>query len=257
MISKKKILIFLFVLLFFYLINSFLKEEVKSFFYSLSDNLQISLLNNNRENYFSSKDQEELNKDLIEENQKLLSNLGELEELKEENQFLKDSLGLKDYENIDLIYGRIISKDFLSDSLLINLGSKDGIKKGFPVVVSNNILLGEIFEVYSSYSRVLLLSSKDNLTDVKVNNIVSLVKGYGNSKINLEMFPRDKELKDGDLILTSPIGGNYPGGLLIGKVSNVRNLDNESFQESDIEILFDPKLIDRIFVLKTLKIFND
>jgi len=256
-LTKKKILIFFLIISLFFVVNLFFKEEVKNIFYSASENAQIFLWEKGSEKYFSQKDQELLNRELIEENQNLLSSLSELERLKEENNFLRDSLGLKDYEDINLIFGKVITKDFLSDSILINIGSDDGVKKGFPVTISKNILLGKVTEVYPSYSRVMLLSFKDNLTDVSVDNIVSLARGKGNEEIILEMFPREEDLKEGSLIKTSSIGGNYPADLLIGKVKNIRKIDNESFQESDIETLFDLNLIDRIFVLKVTPIFND
>ena len=252
--NGKVVLIFLIIILLI-IFNSFF--DLKNFFYSLGENTNIILWQKSAERYLSQKNQEEENKELIKENQRLTSLLSQLEEVKNENEFLRDSLGLKDYDNTGLIIGRILTKDYLSDSILINVGSKEGVKEGFPVVVSNNILLGKITDVYSNYSRVLLLTSKDNLTDVNVNNMVSLARGLGGNEINLEMFPRENGLEEDDLVVTSLLGGNYPAGLLIGKVKNVQNIDSEPFQKSDISLAYDIYLEDRVFVLKVTNIIND
>ncbi|MDK2949139.1 MAG: rod shape-determining protein MreC [Patescibacteria group bacterium] len=239
--TKRKILVFFLLLVVFFILNIF---NTKELFYSLSENFQLSLWKVNS------------NCDLVED-QELISLMAENEELQRENKFLKDSLGLKDYPEVSVISGRIISKDYLSDNILINSGSKDGVKIGFPVVIGNNILIGRVSEVYNNYSRVKLLSLKDNLTDVSINGIVALAKGKGSEVIALEMFPRDKELKEGDIILTSSLGGNYPAGLVIGKVKNPKKIDNEPFQISEIEKAYNLFSIDRVSILKVTQIFND
>ncbi|KUK49511.1 MAG: rod shape-determining protein MreC [Parcubacteria bacterium 33_209] len=239
--TKRKILVFFLLLAVFFILNLF---NTKEFFYSLGEDIQLNLwkVNNNCE---------------LVEDQRLISLMAENEELKRETEFLKGSLGLNNYPEVSLIYGRIISKDYLSDSVLISSGLSDGVKIGFPVVITDNILIGRVSEVYNNYSRVKLLSLKDNLTDVSINGVVALAKGKGSETISLEMFPRDKELKDGDIILTSPLGGNYPAGLVVGKVRNPKKIDNEPFQISEIEKPYNLFSIDRVNILKVTQIFND
>ncbi|MDD3386684.1 MAG: rod shape-determining protein MreC [Candidatus Pacebacteria bacterium] len=254
-LANGKIVLFLLAVILIIIFNNFF--DFKNLFYSLGEDTNITLWQKNTEKYIFHKNKGEENIKLIKENQRLISLLSESEEIKKENEFLRNSLNLKDYDVNELIIGRIITKDFLSDSVIINIGSKRGVKEGFPVVVSNNVLLGKIVDVYPDYSRVLLLTACDNLTDVNINNTVALARGTGRDKITIEMFPRENELKDDDLIVTSPLGGNYPGGLLIGKVKNVQNIDNEPFQKSDIDLAYDIYLEDRVFVLKMTSIIND
>lgn len=239
--TKRKILVFFLLLVVFFILNIF---NTKEFFYSLGEDIQLSLWKVNN------------NCDLIED-QRLISIMAENEELKRETEFLKGSLGLNNYPEVSLISGRIISKDYLNDTILINTGSIDGVKVGFPVVITDNILIGRVSEVYNNYSRIRLLSLRDNLTDVSINGVVALAKGTGGEVIVLEMFPRDKKLNDGDLILTSSLGGNYPAGLVLGKVKDPIKIDNEPFQTSDIERAYNLFSIDRVNILKVTQIFND
>jgi rod shape-determining protein MreC len=218
-----------------------------------------SLWNRGSNQSFSNKNQEELNKKLIEENQQLLSQLADFQRTKEENEFLRNSLDIGIEKDFDLILGRVISKDLLSDFLLINIGSNAGIKKGFPVIISGKVLLGKVVDVYPSYSRVMLITQKNNLIDVEIpdSEIFALSKGVGNLNLSLDMVARDKELKEGSLVLTSAMGGNYPAGLLIGKVKNIKKIDNEAYQTAEIEKVFDLNTINNIFVIKIAEIYND
>jgi rod shape-determining protein MreC len=218
-----------------------------------------SLWNQGSEKSFSNNNQEELNKKLIQDNQQLLSELADYQKIKEENDFLRNSLNLILEKDFDLMLGRVISKDILSDSILINIGSNNGVKKGFPVIISGKVLLGKVVDVYPSYSRVMLITQKNNLIDVEIpdSNIFALSKGAGSLNLTLDMVARDKELKEGSLVVTSAMGGNYPAGLLMGKVKNIKKIDNEVYQTADIEKVFDLSTINNVFVIKIAEIYND
>jgi rod shape-determining protein MreC len=258
-ITKKRILVLVFFFFCFLIINAFLKDSLKNFIYSKSASLQASLWNKGSEDSFARKDQEELNKKLIEEKQQLLSELAGLQGVREENNSLREALNLNLQKDFDMVLGRAISKDVLSDTLLINVGLADGVKKGFPVISSGKALLGRVVDVYPNYSRVMLITQKNNKIDVEIPDSQSfaLSVGEGGLKASIDMFPRDKELKEGSLIITSAMGGNYPAGLLVGKVKNVKKLDNESYQRAEIEKVFDLNTINNIFVVKVAEIYND
>jgi len=258
-ITKKRITVLLLVIFCFTLPNIFFKTGLKDFCYSQSERLQASLWNKGSGDAFSRKNQEDLNRKLIEENQKLLSQVADLQNIKQENDSLREALGLNIQKDFDLAIGRVISKEILKDSILINIGTADGVKKGFPVILSGKTLLGRVVDVYPSYSRVLLITNKDNKIDVEIpeSGGFALSRGEGGMKVSLDMFPRDKELKEGNLIVTSALGGNYPAGLLMGKVKNVKKLDNEAFQMADIELVFDLSTINNVFVIKNTEIYND
>ena len=257
--TKKKITVIVLLVFCFLIINSFFKDSLKNFVYTNSESLMASLWNKGSDQAFANKNQEELNKKLIAENQQLLSQLADYQSIKEENAFLRNSLDLQTEKSFDLMLGRVISKDILSDSLLINIGSNAGVKKGFPVIISGKVLLGKVVDVYPSYSRVMLITQKNNLIDVEIteSSIFALSKGLGNLNLGLDMVARDKELKDGSLVVTSAMGGNYPAGLLMGKVRNIKKIDNEAYQTADIEKVFDLSIINNIFVIKMAEIYND
>jgi rod shape-determining protein MreC len=221
--------------------------------------MMASLWSRGSQQSFANQDQQEMNRKLIEENQALLSKLADYETIKAENGFLRESLNLGIEKDFDLMLGRVLSKDLLSDSILINIGGNDGVKVGFPVIVSNKVLLGKVVEVYPSYSRVALITQKNNKIDVEIpdSGIFALSQGEGNLKLTLDMVAREKELKDDSLVLTSALGGNYPAGLLLGKVKNIKKPDNEAYQTAEIEKVFDLNTINNVFVIKIAEIYHD
>jgi len=256
--TKKRIIVLVLLVIFFWIL-SFFNSGIKNFFYSQSEKLQASLWQNGSNSSFSMQNQEELNKKLIEENQKLLSQLGDLENIQNENKFLREALDLQLNKDFELILGRVMGKDIAKDFILLNIGSKDGVKQGFPVVLSNKILLGKVIDVYPDYSRVMLITDKKSKIDVEIPDSkgFALVKGDGGLKMSMDMFPKDKELNEGSLVLTSALGGNYPEGMVVGKIKNVKNFDNEAFKKSDIELVFNLNEINNVFVIKNAEIYND
>ena len=257
----KKRLLVLFIFLVVFGILGLFSGQIKSFFYNKSLNLQLMFWQSGR----AQKTDEAVAK-LVEENQKLLSRLADLETTKKENEFFRQALGLGLEKEFDLILAQATAKNTFTfkgitfeDSILINKGKNDGIRKDFPVILADKILVGKVAEVYDSFSRVVLISNKDSMIDVEIQDagLFALAKGEGNLKIALDLFPKDKELNDGALAYTGALGGIYPSGLVLGQIRNIKKIDNEAFIRADIEPAFDLAQLDRVFVIKTAKIVND
>ncbi len=258
--TKKRLfgLLIIFIILIF--LNAF-SNNIKSFFYDKSSGLQSILWQLGK----SQKTTEEIDK-LKEENQKLLSDLAELENLKKENQFLREALDLGMDKEFNLILADVTAKNtftlkgiIFEDSILINKGKDDGVRKDFPVISQNKILIGKIAEVYDSFSRIILTTDKDNMIDVEIQDTetFALSKGEGSFKMSLDLFPKDKELKEDALVYTSSLGGIYPSGLVVGKIKNVKKIDNEPYTNAEIIPSFDLSQLGRVFIVKTTQIIDD
>ena len=53
------------------------------------------------------------------------------------------------------------------------------------------------------------------------------------------MIPQEAEVRPGELILTSGLGGTYPGNILVGQVSSVRKLQTALFQSASVQPVVD------------------
>jgi rod shape-determining protein MreC len=267
--TKKSLLIILAIALIFLGFNFWGGSGIKSFIYGQSLNWQSFFWKQGNNLVFGNKDQQELNKELIQINQRLLSQLADLDSLKKENQELRQALNFDLKEDFNLIMAEVTAKNNINigkisygDSLLINKGAKDGIKKGFAVVSGvsgSKVLLGKIVDVYDNFSRVLMISGKESIIDVQIQDSpnFALAKGQGNQKIVLDMFPKNEELKQGALVMTSALGSAYPSGLVIGTIGEISSIDSEAFKKAEINPAYNLNTLNTVFVIKNIIVANE
>ena len=232
--------------------------SVKGFFFTLSLRIQHWLYENGIKT--SSFFQEFLKADnltkenilLKSENQKLLNQNIKLEKLKKENESLRTALGLELEKEFSLEVAQVIGKETSADYLIINKGFNDGIMAGFPVITENKILVGKISELYENISKVELLSSKNSSFDIEIfeKEIYSLAKGSGSFKIILDLIPKIENIEIGDKVISSVLGGNFPGGLLIGQIQDIEKSDTAAFQQAEVKSGFEVRDLKDIFIIK-------
>ena len=253
--NKLLIKIVLIVLVIFAL--SFFQKPLKTFFYSVSAPLQKPLwkIGESSSEFFhkiiGTKDTEGRIDDLSLKNKELLAKIAFLNEVKEQNKFLRESLNVNTEKEFKLTLAEIIGKDISQDFIIINKGSQDNIAEKMPVITKEKILLGRISKVYDNFSKVMLISNEKSSLDAKIQekDAFGLIEGKGNSKIWLDLVPHDKEISQGDLIITSSLGGIFPSGLLVGEIAEIRKDDTEPFQQAEIKSKFNLKEINLLFVI--------
>jgi len=263
---KIGIIIVLLIALFTILNLTPAKKEIKNFFYLISSPIQKALwrAGDNISDFFEMvKEIKSLKKENEELKFKIVGLLAEntkLEELKRENEVLREALDIGLEKEFKLLLAEVIGKDIFQDTILIDLGSRDGISKDFPVINQQKALVGKIGEVYQDYSRVILISNKESTFDAKVGfpaegeaSIYGVVKGKGNLRLFLDLVPREKEIKEGDLVSTSPLGGIFPKGLLIGEIVKVLKSDVMAWQQAEISPAFNLNELEILFVITNFK----
>lgn len=258
-ISKILILILIAVLLI--IILNFYNKGVKNFFYVVSNPFQKFFwrIGNNTSDFLyaflRTKDLKNNNNQLLLENQKLLLQISTLEDIKKENQTLREALEIGLQKDFKMILAQVISKDISEDSILINKGSEDEISKDMPIINQQRILFGRVSEVYKNFSRVDLITDENCVFDAKVERkeIYGVVKGKGNLNLYFDLISKEAELKEGDVLVTTALGGKFPQNLLIGEVERVRKEDIKPFQTADIRPFFDLKKTDNLFIITNFK----
>jgi len=111
------------------------------------------------------------------------------------------------------------SSPFLK-SIIINRGSKSGIKKGMPVM-EKDYLTGRIVETNYLSSRVLLLNDLNSRIPVTFgeDGVQAILKGNGGTKPALEYLPEGYVVKKGIDVFTSGKDGIFLSGFSIGKTT--------------------------------------
>ena len=153
----------------------------------------------------------------------------QMAEIWAENQRLSNLLQYKnDAKNLKLQTAKVIGKNIgdIKDTVLINLGTNAGLRENMAVVNASG-LVGIIDETYPDASRVLLITSprcKAGGIVLRANSrVVGVVNGLagGDAVLQMSNMARDADIVEGDIVVTSGFGGNHPGGLVIGTVSEV------------------------------------
>lgn len=257
--QRSRILLFFFLILFFVLLNVF-QKETRNFFYTISLPIQESFwrAGGDTSGFWETisrfKIIKEENKKLELDNLELIAENTRLKELKDENNFLRQSLGIGLEKEFKLVLAQITAKDTGQDSILINKGFADGLNEGDPVITSQKILLGRVKEVYKNFSWVMLISHKESSFNVRLQNdndeaVLGMAKGEGNFKILLDLVPREKELKQEDVLVTTSWGGIFPKGILIGVIKDIQKNDADPLQEVAVEPFFNLKKMENLFII--------
>jgi rod shape-determining protein MreC len=120
--------------------------------------------------------------------------------------------------------------------VIINHGSDFGIKHGMPVVTQNG-LVGTVDAVTAGASRIQLINDPASTINVRLEriNAEATVSGSVTGNITLSLLPQDITLNNGDIILTSGLGGKYPANIVVGQVTGVLTQANDLFQEASIQ----------------------
>ncbi|RII27306.1 MAG: rod shape-determining protein MreC [Geobacter sp.] len=170
------------------------------------------------------------------------------------NDRLQKLLDLKTSLKIPSLTASVIGEDGAPwfKTLTINRGASDGLQEGMPVVVAEGVV-GQVVKVAANSSRVLLLT--DNASSVagmiQRSRARGVVKGKGSGRCSLEFTLREEDVKVGDTILTSGVGGVFPKGLAVGEVSMVKKGEYGIFQTIEVRPAINITRLEEVLVLLT------
>lgn len=195
------------------------------------------------------------NEELKQKNSELEQSLRELEIIKAENETLKEYVNLKDkYADYNTIPADVINRDIsnYSSTIVINIGSDDGIKTDMTVIADNG-LVGHIISVTNHTAKVQTIVDTASAVTAKMSttddNIV--VQGTLDNKSTLKatFIPTDAVILEGDNIETSGIGGIYPKGIHIGTIREVINTNNITDRYALVDTAVDFNKLNTVLVI--------
>jgi rod shape-determining protein MreC len=188
-------------------------------------------------NLFRSRD------DLAAENAKLRDELlmqqyqlQKLDHLVAENQRLNELLKSSAIVDEEVMRAQLTgeSPDPYVKRILINKGSRDGVFIGQPVLDASG-LMGQVVEVEPLSSWVLLITDPQHSTPVQINRngVRAIASGTRDTlhQLTLNNVPNTEDVKVGDVLVTSGIGGRFPPGYPVGVVSSVRQDPAQPFAD--------------------------
>lgn len=170
------------------------------------------------------------NEDLRNQVRELTWENNRLREQSSENERLQQLLDFKEryQDDYTLLGARIISRapDVLSNTLVVDRGSRDGVAKNM-IAVSHAGLVGKVVAVGSNTAEILLLLDREAavgalIQDTRTSGVVEGTEDeYG--LLRMVSLPYDAKPKKGETVVTSGMGGVYPAGLPIGKITKIED----------------------------------
>ncbi|MEE8120986.1 MAG: rod shape-determining protein MreC [Anaerolineales bacterium] len=121
-------------------------------------------------------------------------------------------------------------------SILIEVGSDAGITRGMPIVTSRG-LIGRVADVFATYSRVQLITDPEIAVNIKFqeSRTEGVLTAQLNGELIVDLIDLNAEINQGELVLTSGLGGKYPADIPIGRILSIHHRDYDLFQQATIQ----------------------
>ncbi len=151
-----------------------------------------------------------------------------------------------------VVAAEVIGKDPSAwfKTVIIDKGQADGLTKGLPVVMPQGVA-GQVIEVSHHYSKVMLVTDRNSAVDALVQRTRArgVVKGESTVQLRLSYVLRKKDVRVGDIVVTSGLDGIYPKGLRIGLVAEVIEHQADIFHEVFITPYVDFEKLEEVLVV--------
>ena len=196
---------------------------------------------------------EELKQQIFELEQELSReklNKSELAELKQLSKAFDSQKVITEY---DPVAAEIISYDGSSifNVFTVNAGTDLGIKVN-DAVVNDNGLIGRVSSTGKNWSKIVAIIDESNKIGFQMTKNLrfrGVCQGNGGDELTGYLFDANSSVREGDELITSGIGGVYPAGLIIGKVSEVDKTKGSPLKNIIIDPAVNFKSIKKVAVL--------
>lgn len=180
---------------------------------------------------------------LLSENARLRRDLAETQSLLSQEKHL-------DPKTYNLLSARPIG---LSRYLKIDKGSENKVKVGEAVVFNEN-LIGRVVQVSEKASNVVLLTDPDSKVAAFSQGLEGRAKGillgqFG-TDIILDKILHEEKISSGDLVYSEGTEENLPRGLVLGRVNQVLDKENEVFKSAKVSTVFNLADLELVFVIQ-------
>lgn len=159
--------------------------------------------------------------------------------LADENRRLRDLLGGTGGMQLGVRLASIIDVDLDPgrQQVVLDLGANDGVAVGQAFIDADG-LLGQVIALAPSHATALLVTDPDHAVPVQVVRSGLRVIAYGTGerdRLEVRDIPQSGDIRVGDALITSGIGGNFPAGFAVGTVTALRQDESRLFSLADLK----------------------
>ena len=202
--------------------------------------------------------------DLIEENRRLNKEIASIDRQKmiiqsvvRENTRLRSLLSFKEANDFKVLGAEVIGNSSTNwkKKIIINRGAEDGIKNRMPVITYNGFLVGKIDYVGSNSSHVMLINDSEfvvgGIISRENSRAIGLVRGSGSGQEEniMDNIGWNEDIAAGDTVVTSGLSNNYPTGLKIAEITEVKADNYGVSQKAELQLFADTVTIEEVLVI--------
>ncbi len=117
--------------------------------------------------------------------------------------------------------------------LVIDIGERDGVYDGQPIVDADGVI-GQVIKTGLMTSQAVLISDTDHALPIEVNRngLRTIAVGTGEiDRLELPFLPNNADIRVGDLLVTSGLGGTFPSGYPVAVVNAVTRIPQQQFAD--------------------------
>jgi rod shape-determining protein MreC len=157
-----------------------------------------------------------------------------------------------------VVHGKIVSNTVsqLRNFLIVNKGSKDGIKKDMSVI-SGKGPVGVVIDVSENFCSIMSILNKDNNVSVRNKSTLNIGqlrwKGGDIMVAELEEIPKHIKLKKGEIIETSGHSSYYPAGLPVGVVEKYSEDSKSNFANIKVRLYNDFTNLRYVYLIENIE----
>jgi rod shape-determining protein MreC len=192
-------------------------------------------------------------------------NLGlneELERLRDENVRLLEAkaaldrlellLAFRTQSPYPVIAARVIGRDPTNwyRTLMIDKGERQGVRVDLGVIVPSGAV-GRVIKTTPDYAMVLLLTDRNSAVAAIVQETrdEGIVEGTEKGLARIKYLSTLSEVKEGDQVVTSGLTGDFPKGILIGRIRQVERQEMALFHQAEVMPSVDFSKLEEVLVL--------
>jgi rod shape-determining protein MreC len=163
--------------------------------------------------------------------------LSKFHALEAENRRLRGLLGSSEKVAERVMIAELLAVDMhpFSRRIAINKGTRAGIVEGQPIVDADGVM-GQVVHAGAYSSVALLITDPSHALPVQNNRtgLRSVAYGTGSPVLQLGYIPNNVDVRVGDLLVTSGLGGRFPSGYPVGKVTAVERESGQAFSNVSV-----------------------
>jgi rod shape-determining protein MreC len=178
--------------------------------------------------------------------------ISQLEEQALETQRLQGLLAMRETSQAKYLAARVVGKDATNwfKTILIDRGSQSGLRRNQPVVAPDGVV-GRVVEVTPTAAKIQLITDPVSAAGglIQRTRVTGIVSGNLGAGLKVRYLPLLADIVVGDEVITSGMGGVFPKGVPLGRVTAVERRSGALFQEATLAPKVDLARLEEVLIL--------